>query len=233
MNGRIVLRKPDPIHAIVPIKKLSRCKSRLSDIISVSERRLLALAMFRHVVGVLAEHSNISRVSVLTEAPSDFVSEVPDGVKMIDETKLCNTNKNLNSCLRASLRAFCDKNKEHILIVHGDLPLLAENDISAVVRSLSQGYDLVFGSDKKAAGTNLLAFRRELEPDFFFGKDSLRRHTQWAFERGYVFTCLNRIGIGLDVDTDQDLLELIVSEDGGIIGKDTAKILTKLAGNNP
>ena len=216
------------LHAIVPINKLSKCKSRLSRYISTDDRRRLVLAMFYDVLTVLIDHPHISEVTVIAGEPLKFPSEIKDFVQLIEEKALDGVGGGLNSIIVAGVDFVRKHCKDDFLILHGDLPLLSNKDITSTLERLCEGYDLVLGADSQDEGTNLFAFRSDLKPRFNFGPSSLKVHREWAQLSGLRASCLKSPGIGLDIDTLKDLRELFAAGNTGLIGKFTARLIPQI-----
>ena len=228
MNAIEKRSSPRSLHAIVPINKLSKCKTRLSDFISNQDRRRLVLAMYHDVLTVLIEHPHISEVTIIAGESLKFSSEVMDFVQLIDEKKLDTVGVGLNSILAAGLDFIKENDNDDIMILHGDLPLLTRQDITFTLERLSQGDELVLGPDRLDEGTNLLAFRSGLRPEFSFGPKSLKAHLEWARITGLRVSCLKTLGVGLDIDTEMDFRELFAAEYTGLIGKFTATLISQI-----
>ncbi len=219
---------PRALHAIVPIKKLSKCKSRLSQFLSLEDRRRLVLAMFHDVLTILIEHPYISEITVISGDPLVFAPEITEFVQVIEEKKLEIVGSGLNSILVAGLE-FVSKNSDgDFLVLHSDLPLLSSDDITSTVEQLSGEYDLVLGADSQDEGTNLFAFRSGVRPKFSFGTSSLQAHIKWARVAGLRIHCLKTRSIGLDIDTEKDLRELLALVNRGLVGKFTATLIPHL-----
>ena len=216
------------LHAIVPLNKLSKCKSRLSRYISADDRRRLVLAMFYDVLTVLIDHPHISEVTVIAGEPLKFPSEIKDFVQLIEEKALDGVGGGLNSIIVAGVDFVRKHCKDDFLILHGDLPLLSNNDITSTLERLCEGYDLVLGADSQEEGTNLFAFRSDLKPRFNFGPSSFKEHSEWAQLSGLSASYLKSPGIGLDIDTLKDLRELFAAGNTGLIGKFTARLISEI-----
>ena len=216
------------LHAIVPINKLSKCKSRLSRYISADDRRRLVLAMFYDVLTVLIDHPHISEVTVIAGEPLKFPSEIKDFVQLIEEKALDGVGGGLNSIIVAGVDFVRKHCKDDFLILHGDLPLLSNKDITSTLERLCEGYDLVLGADSQDEGTNLFAFRSDLKPRFNFGPSSFKEHSEWAQLSGLSASYLKSPGIGLDIDTLKDLRELFAAGNTGLIGKFTARLIPQI-----
>ena len=228
MNKRQKLDAAKSLHAIVPINKLSKCKSRLSRFISSDDRYRLVLAMFQDVLTVLVDHPYISKVTVIAGEPLRFPSEMKDFVELVEEKVLDGVGGGLNSILAAGIDFVSEYCKDDFLILHGDLPLLSNEDITSILERLYEGYDLVLGADSQDEGTNLFAFRSDLRPKFNFGPSSLKAHKEWAHVEGLSVSCLKSLGTGLDIDTLKDLRELFAVRNTGLVGKFTARLIPQI-----
>ena len=228
MNTIQKLDATKSLHAIVPINKLSKCKSRLSRYISTDDRRRLVLAMFYDVLTVLIDHPHISEVTVIAGEPLKFPSEIKDFVQLIEEKALDGVGRGLNSVIVAGVDFVRKHCKDDFLILHGDLPLLSNQDITSTLERLCEGYDLVLGADSQEEGTNLFAFRSDLKPRFNFGPSSFKVHSEWAQLSGLSASYLKSPGIGLDIDTLKDLRELFAAGNTGLIGKFTARLIPQI-----
>jgi 2-phospho-L-lactate guanylyltransferase (CobY/MobA/RfbA family) len=94
---------------------------------------------------------------------------------------------------------------EPLLVLHCDLPLLAHDDISAVLAAQRELDGLIIGCDRQGRGTNLLAFAAGAMPRFCFGADSSAAHRSSADSAGIRTRILQRPGIMVDVDEPADL----------------------------
>ena len=228
MNKRQKLDAAKSLHAIVPINKLSKCKSRLSRFISSDDRCRLVLAMFHDVLTILVDHPRVSKVTVIAGEPLRFPSEIKDFIQLVDEKDLDSVGGGLNFILAAGIDFVSEHCKHDFLILHGDLPLLSNEDITSILERLYEGYDLVLGADSQDEGTNLFAFRSDLRPRFYFGPSSFKAHKEWAHVEGLSVSCLKSLGTGLDIDTSKDLRELFAVRNTGLVGKFTARLIPQI-----
>ena len=195
--------------ALVPLKDLVQAKSRLAGLLTPSERRALAQAMVEDVLSVVAGHPRISGVTLVSDDPAAGLLASQYGIAHWPESALgC---RGLNAVLAgASARLLADSD-EPLVVLHGDLPLLASAEISAVLdRQLELG-GVVVGCDRDGTGTNLLAFDGAGVPAFCFGQDSCRKHLMAAREAGLNTAVLRLPGVALDVDRPRDLAVLLAS----------------------
>lgn len=189
--------------ALVPLKDLVQAKSRLAGLLRPSERRALAQAMAEDVLTVLAGHSDIAKITLLSDDPGAGLLAQKYGARCWSEKSLgtCGLNALIQN---ASERLLADGD-EPLLVLHGDLPLLTAEDISAVLSSQRKLQGLIIGCDRRGRGTNLLAFNAAHMPCFCFGPDSCAGHMASAHRAGVPVQILQRSGIGVDVDEAPDL----------------------------
>lgn len=86
-----------------------------------------------------------------------------------------------------------------LLIIHGDLPLLAPDDVCVLLEAALRS-GLALAPDRHGTGTNALAIQDGRPFAFSFGPDSFRQHAAQG-EAAIV----ERPGLALDVDTAGDL----------------------------
>lgn len=172
--------------AIVPLKPPGQRKTRLFAYLSPQERELLAEFLFAHVVSQLRAVPAISDIALLSTARAGWA-----GLWVQDE------GRGLNEELRAARSRL---KAEHVLVLHGDLPLLAPADVEALLDAAQGGCALA--PDRHASGTNAIALGGMVDFAFAFGPDSLAAHQRAAENRAKL---VRRIGLELDIDTPDDL----------------------------
>jgi 2-phospho-L-lactate guanylyltransferase len=198
--------------ALVPLKDLVEAKTRLAGLLRPSERRALAQAMVEDVLAVLASHPEISRVVLLSDDPGAHLLAENYGAEYWPETGFSGIG--LNALLTEAAQRLLDQGCEALVILHGDLPLLRAEDITAVVREHRAGGELLIGCDRAGRGTNLLVLDRATLPGFHFGEGSCALHLAAARQAGIPARVVKRQGIGLDVDEPADLVALLPELEG-------------------
>lgn len=193
--------------ALVPLKDLVSAKTRLSGLLRPGERRALAQAMVEDVLTVLSGHSQVRRVTLVSDDPGADLLACKYGIEFLDERALgC---RGLNPVIAASCEQLLTTGDEPLIVLHGDIPLLSAEDITAVLQVQAETHGLVIGCDRRAVGSNLLAFDAGSMPTFSFGVDSCAMHGRSARESGIPVSVVRRKGIALDVDEPRDLARLL------------------------
>ncbi|QFU76528.1 7,8-didemethyl-8-hydroxy-5-deazariboflavin synthase subunit CofH [Halioglobus maricola] len=203
-------------HALVALKSLTLAKTRLAPLLGPADRAALVQAMAADVLQVLASHRSVTSVTLVSDDPAATMLAQQFGAEVLSEAALA--GEGLNALLAAATEHIRTDRKGPLLVLHADLPLLRESDISAVLTAL-ENTDVVIGSDNAAMGTNLLALASGVDPNYQFGAASCQRHSAWAESAGLSASELKRPGIGLDIDEPMDLDALLKCEH---IGRHTA-----------
>lgn len=169
--------------AVVPVKQGTARKSRLADHLSPKDRARLSDLLVAHVLESLRAAPSIERIIILSANPHAQGGEWhPD------------LGRGMNAELAAMART------GRLLVIHGDLPLVAADDIEALIAAAGQG--VAIAPDRHGSGTNALAIVDEGGFAFAFGEDSCRRHQHAA---DGVAVIVNRPGLAMDIDTPEDL----------------------------
>jgi len=189
--------------ALVPLKDLVQAKSRLAGLLRPLERHALAQAMVEDVLSVLARHTDIEQITLVSDDPGAGLLAQKYGAQCWSESSL--GARGLNSLVQSASERLLAGGEEPLLVLHGDLPLLTEADISAVLTNQRKLQGLIIGCDRHGRGTNLLAFNAACVPHFCFGVDSCAGHKASAHSAGIPVQILQRLGISVDVDEAPDL----------------------------
>lgn len=174
--------------AILPLKLSADRKSRLAPVLSGKERQRLGDQMACHVITELRAVVAIDDIIMLSPRP---IADWP-------VRHALDQGRGLN----AELDALAATIPSHILIIHGDLPLVTAYDIAALLDAADSSGSAI-APDRHGQGTNALAFRtRPNGLCFAFGADSFARH---QLRLGNVLAIIERTGLACDIDTPDDL----------------------------
>lgn len=188
-------------HALVPVKNLTRAKSRLATAVSSTERQALVLEMLERVLLALRHPAAmIATVWLISTDPTVLNLGASWGA-----SPLLETGTDLNMALEQGRRAALAHGAEAILAVPADVPLVTPTDLAALTAILSQNTDVALVTDQAGQGTNALAMRRAAALPFLFGEASARRHLAAAAARGLRAQHLHLASLSLDVDQPDGL----------------------------
>ncbi|MBZ0274822.1 MAG: NTP transferase domain-containing protein, partial [Anaerolineae bacterium] len=116
------------IWAIIPVKPLNRAKSRLAQVLSPQEREQLAELMLRHVLGVVRNVPQIMGTLVISRDSRALAIAREFGARTVQESGA----PELNNALMRATQVVARWKSEAVLILPADLPLIAEEDITAI-----------------------------------------------------------------------------------------------------
>lgn len=184
------------IVAVIPVKRLSEAKSRLSTQLSSQERARLVTALLRRTIALLKAVDAIERIAVATEE-----RELVDSLDLVDWLP---DMGGLNPSLAHSAAWATQVGAQSMLVLPCDLPLLQWSDVRAMVdsRGADAGVSIAPTQDG-GTGALLLSPPQVLEPAF--GPDSFRRHIEEARTTGVSVRTVIRRGFWNDLDTTGDL----------------------------
>ncbi|MEN3976003.1 2-phospho-L-lactate guanylyltransferase [Emcibacter sp. SYSU 3D8] len=198
-----MIRETSDIWALLPVKRLSGAKQRLSPVLSESERTNLARAMLLDVLVALRHAWGLAGVAVVTEDNEAKALAREHGAVLIPEAE-----GGLNAALRAGLSRLAELGAGGALIIHGDLPLVAAGEVTAFIAAHPGGRAATF-CPALDGGTNAMLVSPVDALPLSYGEGSFEKHRAAALERDMAVTLLGLPGLELDIDTPEDLRVLL------------------------
>ncbi len=183
--------------AIVPVKPLHRGKSRLSTVLSVTERAELTQHMFRHVVTTLQAVDGIDEILVVSRDEDIVDAAVALNTRVYSEED----PMNLNAALTASAEYAWKSGVKTILVIPSDLGLLTSDGVQSL---MAQDGRVAICPDDKFDGTNALLVRDLHRFQFRYGEQSFMKHLQEASLNGHTAQVVYDDSIEFDLDTPAD-----------------------------
>ena len=188
--------------AIVPVKRLSKAKMRLSKVLRPRERRAIAEMMMKDVLQAIQSSDLLDDIIVVG-------SDTP--VKRLAKEYQAKFVKEPSAGLNISIEYATDCSRENgatsVLVMLADLPLVNENDVEQMMQL---GLDVaVVISPSRTEGTNALL---RTPPDVIrteYGHKSFVNHLKGTQERDIPFKVLWTPSLSFDVDTPGDLWQLL------------------------
>jgi 2-phospho-L-lactate guanylyltransferase len=171
--------------AILPIKKLSEAKTRLSSVLSTSQRRRLAEKMFDHVWETCLE-AGLRPYAVTSD--SSLADEL--GKHVIVEP-----GRGLNKAIEHAIKTL---RPTSYFIILPDLPMLTAANLKAIHEL---GAEYVVCPDKTLRGTNIVYVSMWGGYRPCFGSNSLIKHLRQTPSAKIYY----ELGTAFDVDKPRDL----------------------------
>ncbi len=189
------------VWAIVPVKPFNRAKSRLASELRPEQRELLAAGLLERTLQLVVPIAQIQGVLVISRDTKALSMARDMGAQTVQESGTPELN---NALLRATqvIRAW---GVDGVLVIPADLPLLAREDVEAMVNLSRYNSSIVIAPDRHQHGTNLLLVRPPGLIPYSFGENSFAEHQRLAHAAGADVYIYRSERVGLDLDTADDL----------------------------
>jgi 2-phospho-L-lactate guanylyltransferase len=201
------------IFALLPVKSPRNAKQRLSGFLSPEQRETLARAMYEQVLGTLCSVRGLDRVVVATSDPGIADRARGHGVEVFEEDQQVSHS---HSADLAAQRAM-ELGATSIILLPIDVPLVTQAEIEDLVEHARHGVIVVPSGD--GTGTNALVRYPPNAMKACFGPGSFRAHCGLAESLGIPLKVLRPPGILFDLDTPEDVAELLERAPNTPIGR--------------
>lgn len=184
----------------IPVKSLSRAKSRLAPALTSLERGALTLAMLEDVLDAVQA---VPGWETWVVSPDEVALEIAGrrGVEAIAEAR-----PSLPNAIRQVELLAKERGADALTILPGDLPLVTPEALYDGFRTLGA---VVLARSADGEGTSFLLRRPPRAIPAKFGPDSFRRHKDLANERGLPVAVVERPELSFDLDRPGDILTLL------------------------
>lgn len=193
-----MIEETSELVAVIPMKPLSRSKTRLAPHMSEEQRSDLVVGMLHRVLGAIKGSSIEMFWVVGGDERIRNVARNFDGIWMEE------LGRNLNDTLGKAFDELAGRNAAALYLA-GDLPFLKPSDLHSLLRSSRRNTNITLAPARRDGGTNAILvppgipFRPELGPRSF----SKHLSTAAAMEVS-VAICYSP-GLGFDLDITDDL----------------------------
>lgn len=192
------------IFALLPVKSPVNAKQRLSPLLTPDQRERLARLMYEHMLATLCSARGLDRVVVVTsdEAAANLARRA--GALVFEEQE----QRSHSHSADAAARRAKSMGALTVLLTPIDVPLATAAEIEELTAMTSPGVVIVPSSDGN--GTNALL---RTPPDVIesrFGPSSFTAHLEQARARGVPARIARPAGLMFDIDTPEDVSELLV-----------------------
>ena len=184
------------IAIFIPVKKYTESKERLSNILTNSERAVLAKTMAQKTVNAFVQANIASTITVVTNDPH----------LVIQGAEIFVSTLSLNLALEEAIANSMPFGK--IMITHADLPRINASDIELLCMNHSDN-SITIIADEHGTGTNCLLFESTLKFKLYFGPNSFHLFQQAFKEHVFTFESPSITSLQQDLDSDDDYFKLI------------------------
>ena len=184
----------------IPVKSLSRAKTRLAPILSPLERGALSLAMLEDMLDVTLQ---IAGWETWVVSPDEVALEISArrGAKAIPEDK-----GPLSAAIRQVEILAKDRQADALAVLPGDLAMVTADALHVALHTLGA---VVLAAAADGTGTSFLLRRPPRAIPARFGPDSFAKHRALAEERGLPVSVVERSELAFDLDRPGDILALL------------------------
>lgn len=211
--------------ALLPLKKFSHAKQRLSAVLTSEQRSGLFLAMVKDVLSVLHLHPNIDNILIVSDDNDAGLLAKKYEAELLTESSL--NVSGLNEAVQAGVNVLAQRGIDNVMIIHGDLPLISAAEISHLIsvhkqqRSVFSAINdtaistaalsstLTIAPDERREGTNCLLCSPASQMRFSYGTNSFTLHAIQASQMAMSLQVVHLPGAACDIDTPKDLLALL------------------------
>ena len=188
------------IWAVVPVKDTSNAKQRLAAALPQTQRGALMLAMLEDVLAALVAARGLAGVIVVTVDPaaSGLARRCGAQVSAAHATE-GHTAAVLGAARRLAARG------DAMLTIPGDVPLVTAAEIERVIAAHRRGHRFAIVPARDELGSNAILVAPADAVPLRFGDNSFFPHLAAARACGIEPAVLPLPGIGLDIDTPEDL----------------------------
>src|SRR5919205_1977755 len=187
----------------IPVKSLSRAKSRLAPALTPLERGALTLAMLEDMLDATL---TLSGWETWVVSPDEVALEISArrGATPVPEDK-----GPLASAIRQVEQLAREQEADALAVLPGDLPLVTEAVLHEALHTLGA---VVLAATADGAGTSLLLRRPPRAIPARFGPESFHKHLELAAARELPVAVIERRELAFDVDRPGDILTLLSTE---------------------
>jgi len=188
------------IRAVVPVKETTGAKQRLAAALPQKLRTELALAMLEDVLAALAGVRGLAGIEIVTiDKGASEIAHRYGAMVSGAEARDGHTAAVMSAARRLALSG------DAMLTIPGDVPLVTSREVDRIIDAHRAGGRFVIVPARDEHGSNaILAAPADAVP-LRFGEDSFFPHLAVARACGIEPTILPLTGIGLDIDTPDDL----------------------------
>jgi 2-phospho-L-lactate guanylyltransferase len=195
------------IYTLVPVKPLFLSKSRLSAVLSPSERQNLMRWLVSKTLRALGENTHnklsISQTIVISRDQEILNLATLHHATPLDENNMPYSDRDsLNAAIAFGIRTL-PPDATSVLILPADLPFITAADIDMVLAARTLA-DVVICGDRENAGTNALLLTPPAPFTCHYGINSYHLHLREAKLRQRTVHTLVCPHIQFDLDTESD-----------------------------
>lgn len=188
-------------HAVIAVRGGHAAKSRLGERLDAHQREALVAAMLLDMLATLRGVGAIAKIWVVTPTPALAALAARAGASVIADGEAGDLNR---AFAQARALIAIQAPDASVLLLPGDLPLMAADDVEAILRPALRGAVVITPADSDG-GTGALVLPAHCLITTAFGRHSFASHRAAAAAHGFKIHIVRTPGLGLDIDRPIDL----------------------------
>jgi len=188
------------IWAVVPVKETAGAKQRLAAVLPQATRSALSLAMLEDALRALASARGLAGILVVT--PDTAAQNL--ALRYSAQVSHDHAREGHTAAIMGAARRLAAEGAA-MLTIPGDVPLATAPEIEQIIDTHRSGHDFVIVPARDERGSNAILVSPADAVPLHFGADSFSPHLAAARGCGIEPAILHLPGIGLDIDTPEDL----------------------------
>ncbi|MEE8172906.1 MAG: 2-phospho-L-lactate guanylyltransferase [Alphaproteobacteria bacterium] len=191
--------------AVVPVKDLAGAKERLSAVLRAEERREFFSAMLSDVLRALSNTASLEGIALITKDTEAEALARQYGAEIIREGR----NGGQTAAVAHGISQLMAKGVADIMQVPGDVPLATAREFELVIAAHLPAPAMTIVPARDQQGSNCVICSPPDAVPLRFGDNSFFPHLHAARRAGIAPTIRPLPGLGLDIDTPDDLAALL------------------------
>ena len=189
---------------IIPIKSLNQAKHRLKHVLYPDERQEFFNAMFEDVLSTMMSVPDFEQVAVATVCPAACIIAKKYGAIVLSTSQ----DEGQTAAVERSAEILDARGITSMLVIPGDVPLVTVEEIKIVLDLHEKAPSMTIVPAQDELGSNCIALSPTIAAPLRFGPNSYFPHLETARKLGLSLQSPKLTGLGLDIDTPEDLLVL-------------------------
>jgi len=189
---------------IIPIKSLNQAKHRLKHVLYPDERQEFFKAMFEDVLSTMMSVPDFEQVAVATVCPAACIIAKKYGAIVLSTSQ----DEGQTAAVERSAKILDAREITSMLVIPGDVPLVTVEEIKIVLDLHEKAPSMTIVPAQDELGSNCIALSPTIAAPLRFGPNSYFPHLETARKLGLSLQSPKLTGLGLDIDTPEDLLVL-------------------------
>jgi len=190
--------------AVIPVKNLNEAKHRLESVLNPIQRRNLFAAMLEDVLATVMAVPEFEQVAVATICPTAAEIARRNGASVLSTVQ----DEGQTKAVARTAATLEENGIKHMLMLPGDVPLVTVEEIQTVLEVHGNAPTMTIVPARDEQGSNCIALSPPTAVPLRFGPNSYFPHLETARKMGLTLNTTKLAGIGLDIDTQDDLQEL-------------------------